>query len=257
MSAAPVCFPRLSLSQAVSTWQDLSRKSLDEIAEFAAAVSTAGAAFYPVATGRCTDSDLSELREAVLDAARAHGYPDAGRSKDKTSFDQAVSKILYDKMNILPSDATSVEVWNFINIRVLPDVVIWRYGRQSVDGSRWDVTEERLYAMNRTTFGRLWWRAYLLGPEISQRLAEDESVQLTERPRITGYAPLARAIATRHLATISVTRRMDLLRDAMKRFTRRLVVISVFHMSGDQITELVDDVFRESQEALKTEESIR
>lgn len=253
MTAAPICFPRLPLSQAVTTWQDLSRKSLDEIAEFAAAVSTAGAAFYPVATGRCTDSDLAELRRAVVNAARAHGYP--GRAKDKTSFDQAVSKILYEKMNILPSDATSVEVWNFINIRVLPDVLIWRYGRKSVDGSRWEVTEERLYAMKRTTFGRLWWRACLLGPDLSQRLAEDESVQLIERPLITGYAPLARAIATRHLATISTTRRMDLLRDAMKRFTRRLVVISVFHMSDAQIRELVDDVFLESQEAIKSEEA--
>ncbi|NQD87179.1 hypothetical protein HP499_05070 [Paenarthrobacter sp. CM16] len=235
----------------------MSRKSLEEITEFAGAVSTAGAAFYPVATGRCTDSDLLELRQAVMEAARAHGYPDVGRGKEKTAFDQAVSKILYEKMNILPSDATSVEVWNFINVRVLPDVVIWRYGRRSIDGSRWEVTEERLYSMKRTTFGRLWWRACLLGPDISQRLAEDESVQLIERPLITGYAPLARAIAIRHLATISVTRRMDLLRDAMKRFTRRLVVVSVFHMSDSQLTELVDDVFRESQEALKAEESRR
>lgn len=250
MSDAPICFPRLPLTQAVVAWSELRILSLPEIGQLSSTVSTTGAEFYPVATGRCTDSDLTDLRAAVVAEARSHGFPEMDLARQKTEFDQAVSKILYERMNILPADAASVEVWNFINIRVLPDVAIWRYGHRSDDGARWEVKERRLFAMNRTIFGRLWWRAFLLGPEISMRLKEDESVQLVERPRIGGYAPLARAIATRHLASVS-TKRMDLLRDAMKRFTRRLVVVSVFLMSEEQIAELVDDVFLESQEALK------
>lgn len=227
---------------------------MEEISQLSSTVSTTGAEFYPVATARCTDADLKELRAAVLVEARFHGFPNMDLARQKTEFDQAVSRILYERMNIVPADAASVEVWNFVNIRVLPDVAIWRYGQKSQDGARWEVNERRLFAMNRTIFGRLWWRAFLLGPEISASLKEDESVQLVERPRIGGYAPLARAIATRHLASVS-TKRMDLLRDAMKRFTRRLVVVSVFLMSDEQIAELVEEVFLESQEALKNAES--
>lgn len=254
MSGAPVCYPRLPLPQAAAFWSELRTFSLEEIGQLASSMSTTGAEFYPVATARCTDADLTKLRSAVLEEARSYGFPDMDLARQKTEFDQAVSKILFERMNILPADAASVEVWNFINIRVLPDVAIWRYGQKSGDGTRWEVNERRLFAMNRTIFGRLWWRAFLLGPEISMKLKEDESVQLVERPRIGGYAPLARAIANRHLASAS-TNRMELLRDVMKRFTRRLVVISVFFMSAEQIAELVEDVFRESQEALKKAES--
>lgn len=226
---------------------------LAEISQLGSAVSTMGAEFYPVAIARCSDLDLAELRAAVLAEAELHGFPDVEDTRQKTEFDQALSKILYERMNILPADAASVEVWNFINVRLLPDVAIWRYGQWS--GSAWEVNERRLFTMNRTIFGRLWWRAFLLGPEISTQLMEDESVQLVERPRIGGYAPLARAIATRHLASVS-TKRMELLRDAMKRFTRRLVVVSVFLMTEEQIADLVEDVFLESQEALKHAEVI-
>lgn len=250
-----MCFPRLPLAQAAAIWNELRVQSLEEIGHLTSAATTAGAEFYPVATARCTDSDLTELRAAVLAEARSHGFPDMDQARQKTAFDQAVSKILYERMNILPADAANVDVWNFINIRLLPDVAIWRYGRRSGDGSRWDVTEARLFAMTRTIFGRLWWRAYLLGPDIAVRLKEDESVQLTERPLICGYAPLARAIANRHLSTFSTGKRMMLLRDAMKRFIRRLVVVSVFLMSEEEIAELVEDVFLESQEAIKAAET--
>lgn len=240
--------------QAAAAWDELRILSLEEISQLSSSISTTGAEFYPVATARCTDDDLTELRAAVVEEAQSHGFPSMDVAKQKTEFDQAVSKILFERMNILPADAASVEVWNFINIRVLPDVAIWRYGQKSGDGMRWEVNERRLFAMSRTIFGRLWWRAYLLGPEIAIKLKEDESVQLVERPRIGGYAPLARAIATKHLSSVS-TKRMDLLRDAMKRFTRRLVVVSVFFMSEEEIAEFVEDVFRESQEALKKAES--
>lgn len=254
MNKTPICFPRLPLAQAAAIWNELRVRNLDEIVHIASSATTAGAEFYPVATARCTDSDLADLRAAVLAEARAHGFPDMDKARQKTGFDQAVSKILFEHMNILPADAANVDVWNFINIRLLPDVAIWRYGHRSSDDTRWDLTEARLFAMTRTIFGRLWWRAYLLGPEIAVRLKEDESVQLTERPLICGYAPLARAIANRHLSTFSTGKRMMLLRDAMKRFVRRLAVVSAFLMSDEDIAQLVEDVFLESQEALKVVE---
>ena len=255
MNATPVCFPRLPLAQAAAIWNDLRVQSFEEIGHLTSSITTAGAEFYPVATARCTDGDLAELRAAVVAEARLHGFPDMDQARQKTEFDQAVSRILYERMNILPADAASVDVWNFINIRLLPDVAIWRYGHRSGDGARWEVTEARLFAMTRTIFGRLWWRAFLLGPDIAVRLKEDESVQLTERPLICGYAPLARAIANRHLSTFSTGKRMMLLRDAMKRFTRRLVVVSAFLMSEDQIADLVEDVFLESEQAMKAAEA--
>lgn len=81
------------------------------------------------------------------------------------------------------------------------------------------------------------------GPELARKLGEDEAVQLMERPRISGYKPLATAIIERHLASSVTSNRMDLLRSAMKIFRRKLAVFSVFTMDNVQIQEFVDSVF--------------
>lgn len=245
------CYPRLATPQAADVWETVRTRSLEELAALASAATTAGADFYPIATARCTDSDLQSLRSAVLAEARKHGFPSVEQSRHKTAFDQAVAKILYQEMNILAADAASRDVWNFINLRLLPDVMIWRYGSRNRDSGRWVVSEERLYQFNRTTFGRLWWRARLLGPDLAGQLGEDESVQIVERTRVGGYAPLATAIAQRHLSSDSEGSRMELLRDAMKRIVRRLAVVSVFFLTDQQISALVDDVFVESEGARK------
>lgn len=250
MNSILMCYPRLPISDAASLWNELRVKSFDEISEFSMSATTLGAVFYPMALARCSDEDLAQLRSAVLFEAKLHGFPHPVPVSRRVDFDQAVSRVIFERMDILPADAANAEVWSYINVRLLLDVLVWRYGRQSEKGDRWEVAEDRLFSMTRSAFGRLWWRAFLLGPEYSGRLREDEAVQIVERTRVTGYPPLARAIAAQHLTTDSKEKRMLLLRDAMKRFTRKLVVISVFQLNTQQISDLVRETFEESQVAL-------
>lgn len=244
MSEQRVCYPRLGLSSALEEWSGLRHLSLSEMGERGDKATVLGAEFYPMAMGRCTDADLRNVRQAVLSAAIANGYPESSR---KIDFDRDVSRFLYLNMSILPSDAASAEIWTFINLRVLPDIAVWRFGREGSDG--WEIAEERLFSKDRTVFGRLWWRACILGPDLAAQFGEDISVQLLERPKTTGYPPLARSIAERLLRAEKQHQSTDFLRDVMKRFTRTLAVISIFQMSPTQIDSFVDEIFLESEEA--------
>lgn len=234
------CFPRLSTALSHRHWKTLTALPLHEIGQMADGATSKGADFYAVATERCSNRDLLAIRQEIVNLAKQHGFPES--AKFRTKFDQEAAAILHKSMQILPADAASNEVWNFINVRLLPDVVIWRYGAQGPAGS-WVVSDERLFHMTRTTFGRLWWRAELFGPELARMLGEDEAVQLMERPRISGYKPLATAIIERHLASNVTSNRMDLLRSAMKICRRKLAVFSVFTMDNVQIQNFVDQVF--------------
>ncbi|MFC7861356.1 DUF6339 family protein [Arthrobacter koreensis] len=243
MSDHLVCYPRLDLSTALVEWGELRYLSLSEMAERGSKATVMGAQFYPMAIARCTDADLGRLRQSVLEAAVMNGYPEGSR---KIEFDKDVSRLLYENMSIMPSDAASAEIWTFINLRVLPDVAVWRFGREGGDG--WDIAEERLFSKDRTVFGRLWWRACILGPGLASRLGEDISVQLLERPRTTGYPPLGRAIAERLMQVEKRYQTTEFLRDVMKRFTRALAVISVFQMSPAQMKSFVNEIFLESED---------
>lgn len=244
------CFPRLAVGQGAASWNKLRTQPLSELSKSADAVSISNAEFYAMASERATDVVLQTLRRAVLNTATQFGFPGLVRKQQQTAFDRAVAVILHEQMQILPADAACNDVWVFINLRLLPDVVVWRYGTWHDSEQSWQVAYDRIFKINRTTFGRLWWRVELLGIEGAQGLLEDEAVQLVERPRIAGYRPLAIEIAQRHITSTESSQRMELLRDVMKRLTRQLAVVSVFSMHQDQIKVLVDDVFAASTEAM-------
>ena len=232
-------------------WVAVRELTLAEMRARGDAASVNGAEFYPMAMSRCTDEDLRQLRRAMVAAATQRGYPSISTQDQRREFDKDASRLLYGCMNILPSDAANAEVWNFINLRLLPDIAMWRFGRQGNNG--WEIAEERLFSKDRTVFGRLWWRACLLGPELAEQFGEDLSVQLIERPRISGYPPLVRSIANRFLIGDAQYQSTRFLRDVMKRFTRSLAVISVFQMSQTEMDAFVDAVFLESESAIETE----
>lgn len=244
------CFPRMGVTRGATLWDELRAQPLSELSKSADGVSVENAEFYAMASERATDDDLMTLRRAVIAIATQFGFPRQVRKQQQTAFDRAVAAALHENMRILPADAACNDVWVFINLRLLPDVVVWRYGSWNGNEHSWHVAYDRIFKISRTTFGRLWWRVELLGVEGAQGLLEDEAVQLVERPRISGYRPLAIEIAHRHITSTESSQRMELLRDVMKRLTRQLAVVSVFAMHQGQIKELVNDVFVASTEAM-------
>ncbi|QNE13805.1 hypothetical protein FYJ92_04565 [Pseudarthrobacter sp. NBSH8] len=247
-----LCYPRMPLYEAAQTWEVLRGQSLGEIGS-SLDLSTIQAQYYPLARQRASAEELLGLRGKIVGIAEEFGFPSAVSSKVLVEFDRSVGPEVHAQMTIMPADASSIDVWNFINTAVVPDVVLWRYGRFHTQSKKWNISEDRLFDMTRTTIGRLWWRVHLLGPELARKLGEDEVVNLLEKPRIGGYPVLSRAMGGRLLAFASESntgRRMELFRDATKRLLRKMAVQSVFVMTPEQIDEFVTSLFLESATAL-------
>ncbi|WP_422934345.1 DUF6339 family protein [Sinomonas sp. P47F7] len=246
------CFPQLDSMRATQEWATMRRDPLEALEARMGTIQCSDAVYYPTAMRRADTQTLAGIRTGVIEHARQYGYPVASRGRKNIDFDREVACLIYEEMEILPADAASNDVWNFLNLRVLADILVWRWGTWHEDG--WNVSPDRLFQFQRTAFGRLWWRSHLLGPEAVKHLGEDQVVQLVERPRISGYPPLARSVSRRLLADVSGNSRDDLLRVVMKRLGRRLAVTHVHGMAQDQLDSFVDQVFDESSAALSRRE---
>ncbi|MBT2548087.1 hypothetical protein [Arthrobacter sp. ISL-65] len=248
----------MPLYEASLAWEALRRQSLSEIGA-SIDLSTVQAQYYPLARQRAGSEELMGLRSKISGIAEEFGFPSSVSSKNLVEFDRSVGPEVHAQMTIMPADASSIDVWNFINTAVVPDVVLWRYGKFNSQGKKWSISEDRLFDMTRTTIGRLWWRVHLLGVELAGRLGEDEVVNLLEKPRIGGYPMLSRALGTRLLTFSSesnTTRRMELFRDVTKRLIRKMAVQSVFIMTAEQIDEFVTSLFVESAAALSLQTGV-
>jgi len=251
-SGALLCYPRMPLHDAARSWELLRTQSLSEIS-IALDLDVGTAQYYPLARQRAGSSELHNLRTKILGIAGEFGFPSKVSNKVLVEFDRTVGPEIHAQMAIMPADASSIDVWNFINAAVVPDIVLWRYGQFSAESRRWMISEDRLFDFTRTTIGRLWWRVHLLGPELAGELGEDEVVNLLEKPRIGGYPLLARSMGRQLLAVTAAAktgRRMDLFRDATKRLLRQMAVQSVFVMTPEQIDVFVASLFSDSAEAL-------
>lgn len=247
-----LCYPRMPLYEAAQSWEVLRGQSLAEIGA-SIDLTTLKAQYYPLARQRAGSEELMGLRGKILGIAEEFGFPSVVSSKVLVEFDRYVGPEIHAQMTIMPADASSIDVWNFVNTAVVPDVVLWRYGRFHTQNKKWIISEDRLFDMTRTTIGRLWWRVHLLGSELAGKLGEDEVVNLLEKPRIGGYPLLSRAMGARLLTFASESntgRRMELFRDATKRLLRKMAVQSVFIMTPEQIDDFVTSLFLESATAL-------
>lgn len=245
-------FPRMTSHEAQRRVGELSAMDNDErVAQ--SSTSTSGATFYETAQSRVTDDDLKSVQLAVRNLARAHGYPRRQVRGGSLQFDQELSVLLFDQLNMLPADAADEGVWSFFTLNVCPDVALWRFPNDADAEGTIREKYERLVGMPRNVFRRSWWRGYILGTAISAQLIEDESVGIMERPSIGGSQRLARVIASSHLAHVRSGlqgSRQELLREAIKRIRRRMGQISVLTLSDAHLRDLVANAFDETMVSL-------
>jgi uncharacterized protein DUF6339 len=216
------------------------------------------ATFAPTGGRRVDVALFGAIQERIRECAATCGYPGSWNDGARRLFDAESGMILHQIMPVSPSEASREGVWAFLACVVLPDVVRWRF-----PGPRGVTTLERFLGGSRglrNTFGRVWWRAYILHHaglskpyEYLELLGEDELVQITERPNLAGNSVLARQTcasfleAARSFTSVS---RSDLLREGMKRLRRLLPVVSFETLDSAVLAEVVDDVFRRSAESL-------
>ena len=141
---------------------------------------------------------------------------------------------------------------------LLPDIVRWRF-----PGTERITSKERFLGGSRglrNTFGRVWWRAYILGQpgsnepyEFLSLLGEDEMVQIMERPGLAGSPLLARQVCGSFLDTVrqnSGFTRSELLRDSMKRLRRLLPLVSFDSLLDDELRILINEILLDSATSL-------
>ncbi|MDY0287349.1 MAG: DUF6339 family protein [Sphaerochaeta sp.] len=95
-----------------------------------------------------------------------------------------------------PSMASDTEMWMFFNLRVFPDLVIYRWRKKS--GQNYSINPEHFFKLTRNYCGTLWWRAHFFRDELNpndqwwllRQLSEDNLVSITERTNLRGYSKL-------------------------------------------------------------------
>lgn len=169
---------------------------------------------------------IQEVVRKIRDLAAICGYPERTRDGLRR-FDRQCGPLLLENMGISPHQANSPGIWAWLTCIALPDLVRWRWKANRATGR---VSEARFLRINRNTFGRLWWRAWVLHDPSAKNewrlleLSEDNLVAIMERTRsIASSRVLAVAFAT-EILNVATNRRMPVMRDATKRVLRTLSV---------------------------------
>ena len=152
-----------------------------------------GAGYAEVGGSPVSTHELEALRDAVLEAARACGFPASRGREAAARFDVATAILLADSPLFDSPEALRDDVWTYVSTALLGDVTHWRFGS----------TRARYLGGVRNCFQRLWMRARTLdrGEDHPERhgllgaLGEDAHVAIAERPAIGSDPVLARALA--------------------------------------------------------------
>ena len=209
--------PKLARELARARLEGLRNRSISELTE-SVDLLLPGHTFDPIGGRQVTVREIGDLRATSLEIAEQSGFPNRGGVDQRVLFDGEMGRLLHEHMAITPHQAADEEVWTHLTIGPLIDIAGWRF-----DG----LPDDRAIGRApRNTFRRLWWRAEILG-ELSwdqeRPLREDETVQIMERPELSGNPVVARALAEafhRRVATSPGVPRMNLMRDGLKRAYR-------------------------------------
>ena len=242
-----ISYPRLDRSRAqklVSEYQSLTVRELSSRVD----LDMRHASFYPLSLEHVSRDHLEAVRQAVLEIATRHGYPELQGRGGYVGFDQNLARILVNLLTIVPSEAMTEDVWSFISLKVMPDLTAWRFPARLDDDGESFATSKRWIGDPRNAFRRLWIRGYSLGPELAGVLGEDNYVAIFERPTIGGDPRVASRVARwmRDLNEDSLRENgnaQEIMRDAMKRLRRRYGTTSFGALNDEQLDDVVNSVF--------------
>jgi len=195
--------------------------------------------FRPLATRQIQPSSLLEAREnIILLLSKVQAGEDRIPGVDqRVTFDRRLTAVVLNIFPMSAHEAATENVWSYLTLRLLPDVANWRF-----ENKEHAEAFERYLGKPRNTFKRLWWRAYMLGPDIASQLGENDHVQMFERGMSIGsnkeivrgmgkfLIDNAAHFQERHLSSSKV------IIEASKQIRRKLAVISF--ESLDEISKI-------------------
>jgi hypothetical protein len=255
-------YPRLPIPIAEKIATERSSLSITDLVAVSD-IQYSGATTAPVGGHKADSVDIKNLQKEIRTCAKKSGYPHIQKNDENLrAFDYECSIMLYEKMNLHPSEASHIEMWAFISCVLVPDVVRWRFSGEKTSLDRFIGSDRGL---RRNTFGRLWWRAYLFVDLLSQNpyillkeMGEDDLVQVTERNSITSNKTFLVSFCKAYIKALQnhqVSSRL-LIRETSKRLRRLFSFLAFDALDHTQVSVIVDDLFNNTAATLKLSEEI-
>lgn len=222
-----------------------------------------------------TDALLKELRDAVVQAARKHGFPDR-RPTSFLRFELEVAQVLaawaplWNAQGSPSGEALRNDCWTFITVVVLPDVALWRWpakGGEDSSGSRsW---KGRMLGGSRNSFQRIFRRVMCLDrgadhPDrwgLIRELQEDDFSAILERPGLSSNREIAVCLGEEYLAMkqrlsqLSAGVRQEVYRQATKAIRAYGVVQPLDLMSAENRALLIRAAFQRYEDDMTVAQS--
>lgn len=150
----PILYPRLLANTSAAMFEEYRRRPVVELRDVVS-LRHDSAVFLATGGDRVAVDRLAAIRESVLEAAVASGFPEGPSATEASTFDRRVAIALHQEMGLVPAEAGARDVWAFLALCVVPDVAFWRYPAPPTD--RVLGTD-----LTRHVLARLWWRAHLV-----------------------------------------------------------------------------------------------
>ncbi len=201
---------------------------------------------------------LEKLRRIIdeeLDSLKTFAHD---RDKWKYEYSHRIGKALHKNLHMIRGEAESIEVWQFIGLRVLPAAAFVRFAPSNKD--------RHIGNLRRHVLRRTWLTYDLLGEvmEEGSYLTEDDLNQILDRTSISTNRDLALALA-RTLNSVGAPTDYGLERGVSARrlkrkiaeeLTVRMGVEMVQHKSYEDMCALLETIKNEVIEAFKLQEGI-
>lgn len=214
-------------------------------------------ASYDQTGARVPEELLKELRQKIMDAAVAKGFPSPLPTTSISSLDHHIAELVFEHMKMVPGEVGQTGVWNHMTLVLLPDFMAWRWPSMS---------SARFYTSGggkavRNYFMVSWVRAWLFYDEshetdrfhLLKMLSQDAMLQIIERPHLSRNRKLARVLARlygKHRGMVP-NFTVDYFRPLMARIVTIGTIVRYDFFSEEQLTELVEREW----ETIKPEES--
>lgn len=238
-------YPRLDAHRAALLIEEHGGLSLESLRALGSSHNS-DAACSPTGGLPVSEDHLLSLQFTLRELCDEFGFPKPLATSRQGEFDRVCGTILRRNMGIVPADAAEEGVWSFVTLVLVPELAPWRFPSRH---------EDRLLGKPRNTLRRLWWRAHVLGPDLTwvppgcTPLNEDESVQIMERPTIAKSGRLAQQLkqVLWRLETKGFEgNRAEVLRDVIKLIRAERSHIAMDAMHNSVLAKYLDEIVAEA-----------